>query len=420
MPPAHVVQDRRCRGVPAILRLRATQPRRGRLPLSIVTRPGTTTTRPSSPATVLHIAREEGGLHLALVGRLDADHVASVWTETLKALREAPDIPVIVDASGVAYADGAGMAFLVDLLRQPRPPAAPVSVTGLDPRYQALFDQFDPAHYRPRPPAPAQRVPLTEQLGRSGAAIGNRAYDAVAFLGETAHALAHACSSPRSVRWRDVLLACQRVGADALPIVSLIAFLLGVILAFQSAVALRQYGGEIYVANLVGISLLRELGPLMTAVLLAGRSGAAFAAEIGTMRVNEEVDALVTMGLDPVRFLVVPRVLAAFVMTPLLTLYANLIGLVGGALVMATFDIPWVTYMRQTFGFVSPTDFAGGMIKSFVFGLIVALVGCLRGLQTGTGAESVGLSTTSAVVSSLVLIVVADGIFALIYYYLDI
>jgi phospholipid/cholesterol/gamma-HCH transport system permease protein len=380
-----------------------------------------TTTRPSSPPAVLRITEQaEGGARLSLAGRLEADSLDEVWLAALEAVKSTSDGPVTVDASGVAYADGAGIAFLVDLLRQPRPPHAPVTVVGLDPRYNALLDQFDPDRYRPRPPPSTPPVRLPESVGRTGAAVGSRMYDAVAFLGETTSALLDALSRPRSVRWGDVLLACQRVGADALPIVSLIAFLIGVILAFQSAVALRQYGGEIYVANLVGISLLRELGPLMTAVLLAGRSGAAFAAEIGTMRVNEEVDALITMGLDPVRFLVVPRVLAAFVMTPLLTLYANLVGLIGGALVMATFDIAWASYVRQTFEFVSPSDFAGGMLKSFAFGLIVALVGCLRGLQTGTGAESVGLSTTSAVVTSLVLIVVADGIFALIYYYLNI
>jgi phospholipid/cholesterol/gamma-HCH transport system permease protein len=375
----------------------------------------------SPPAALLRTqGHEPGGLRLELSGRLQADSLAPLWREALQAVRAAPDVPVTVDASGVKHADGAGIALLVELLRQPRSADAPITLVGLDPRYQTLLDQFDPEDFRAAPPGRAPRVRLTEQLGRSSAAVGNRAYEAVAFLGETSQALAISLVQPGSVRWRDVLLACQRVGADALPIVSLIAFLMGVILAFQSAVALRQYGGEIYVADLVGISLLRELGPLMTAVLLAGRSGAAFAAEIGTMRVNEEIDALVTMGLDPVRFLVVPRVLAALVMTPLLTLYADLIGLVGGALVMATFDIPFVAYMRETFAFVGTSDFASGLVKSFVFGLIVALVGCLRGLQTGSGAAAVGLSATSAVVSSLVLIVVADGIFAVIYYYLDI
>jgi phospholipid/cholesterol/gamma-HCH transport system permease protein len=195
---------------------------------------------------------------------------------------------------------------------------------------------------------------------------------------------------------------------------------MGVILAFQSAIALRKFGAEILVADLLGISLLRELGALLTAIVLAGRTGAAFAAEIGTMKVNEEIDALVTMGLEPARFLVVPRILAALMMTPLLTLYAILIGLVGGGLVMLSFDIPVSLYRQELFAFVTMTDFLGGMAKTFVFGLIVAWVGCLRGLQTGSGAAAVGLSTTSAVVTAIVLIVAADGIFALVYYHLDI
>jgi phospholipid/cholesterol/gamma-HCH transport system permease protein len=262
--------------------------------------------------------------------------------------------------------------------------------------------------------------PLPERLGRRAAALAQRLYDALAFVGEASAGFAAAFARPRSVRWKDVLLLCQRMGVDAFPIVSLIAFLTGLILAFQSAVALRQFGAEVFVADLVGISLLRELGPLMTAILLAGRSGAAFAAEIGTMRVNEEVDALTTMGLDPVRFLVVPRLLAALAMTPLLTLYANLVGLVGGAAVMTTFEIPMRAYLRETFAFLDLPDFLGGMAKSFVFGLIIAAVGCLRGLRTGHGGAAVGLAATSAVVTSLVLIVVADGIFAVLYYILDI
>jgi phospholipid/cholesterol/gamma-HCH transport system permease protein len=261
---------------------------------------------------------------------------------------------------------------------------------------------------------------VREVLGRGSVAAASGALEALAFVGETAAALAYSVRAPRSLRWRDALLAAQRVGADALPIVSLVAFLMGLILAFQAAVAMRQFGAEILVADLVGISLVRELAPLMTAILLAGRSGAAFAAEIGTMRVNEEVDALVTMGLDPVRFLVVPRMLAALAMTPLLTLYANMVGLLGGAAVMVTFEIPLAAYMRETFAFVTLSDFLGGMAKTFVFGAIVAGVGCLRGLQTRAGAEAVGLAATRAVVTSIVLIVVADGIFAIVYYHLGI
>ncbi len=216
------------------------------------------------------------------------------------------------------------------------------------------------------------------------------------------------------------MLIAERVGVDALPIVALISFLLGMILAFQSAVPMKRFGAEIFVADLIGLSMLRELGPLMTAILLAGRSGAAFAAEIGTMRVNQEVDALTTMGLDPVRFLVTPRIIAALMMTPLLVLFANVVGLVGGALTMTTFSIPFVTFLKEVDSAVTMNDFLAGFVKSFVFAILIAGIGCLRGLQTRAGASAVGDSATRAVVSGIILLVVVDGMFALAYYVLDI
>jgi phospholipid/cholesterol/gamma-HCH transport system permease protein len=166
--------------------------------------------------------------------------------------------------------------------------------------------------------------------------------------------------------------------------------------------------------------MLRELGPLMTAILLAGRSGAAFAAEIGTMRVNQEVDAMTTMGLNPVRFLVTPRIIAAVLMTPLLTLFSDLVGLVGGALTMQSFSIPFVTFLKEVDTAVQMTDFLAGFVKSFVFAVLVAGIGCLRGLQTKAGASAVGDSATRAVVSGIILLVVVDGLFAVAYYLLDI
>ena len=201
-----------------------------------------------------------------------------------------------------------------------------------------------------------------------------------------------------------------------MPIVALISFLMGVILAFQSAVPMKKFGAEIFVADLIGLSMLRELGALMTAILLAGRTGAAFAAELGTMRVNQEIDALTTMGLDPVRFLVSTRVIAALLMTPLLTLFANLVGLLGGAFTMLSFNIPFVAFAHEVEGIVGFTDFMAGFVKSFVFAILIAGIGCLRGLQTSAGASAVGDAATRAVVSGIVLIVVVDGVFAVIYF----
>jgi phospholipid/cholesterol/gamma-HCH transport system permease protein len=356
---------------------------------------------------------------IALSGRLDAYSVGPLWADAHAALRANPGARVVVDCSRVEYCDGAGVALLVDLLRQPRPAGAEVEIRGLADRFRKLLDQFDPKTLATAV-APPPRLPLLERIGRAGARLFDDLYALVAFLGEAAAAIAYALRHPQGIRWGDALRIAEEAGVNALPIVALIGFLMGVILAFQSAVAMKPFGAELFVANLLSLALLRELGPLMTAILLAGRSGAAFAAEIGTMKVNQEVDALTTMGLDPVRFLVVTRVLAATAMTVPLVVFADLIGLIGGALVMLTFDIPLHAYYKQAVSFTQVGDFLGGLAKSVVFGLLIAGVGCLRGLQTETGAAAVGISATSAVVSGIVLIVFVDGIFAVLFYYLNI
>lgn len=357
---------------------------------------------------------------LALAGRLDAYSLGPVWTEAKRALARNPERPFVVDCSGVEYCDGAGIAMLVDLLRTERSPGAAVRIEGLREGFRRLLEQYDPAQFRAPPPGRERAGSLIERLGRVGRDVGLGLYELIAFIGESITALAHALRRPRSVRWGDVLFVAEEAGVNALPIVALIGFLMGVILAFQSAVAMRQFGAEIFVADLVGLAMARELGPLMTAILLAGRSGAAFAAEIGTMKVNDEVNALATMGLDPVRFLVVPRMIAAVAMMPLLSAFAVLIGLVGGAIVMQLFEIPFYTYYLEVVNRVQLKDLFGGLFKSLVFGVLVAGIGCLRGLQTRTGASAVGLSATSAVVSGIVLIVAVDGVFAVVFYYLDI
>jgi len=192
----------------------------------------------------------------------------------------------------------------------------------------------------------------------------------------------------------------ERCGIEALPIVALISFLMGLISAFQAAVQLRQFGADIYVANLVGLSITRELGPLMTAIIAAGRSGAAFAAEIGTMKVSEEVDAMAAMGLDRTRFLVTPKVLALVLMLPCLTLFADLVGILGGLFVAVfTLDLPVEVYFRQMRLYMVMWDINLGLIKSIAFAFLIAGVGCLRGFQASAGAESVGRITTSAIVS---------------------
>jgi phospholipid/cholesterol/gamma-HCH transport system permease protein len=362
---------------------------------------------------------EGGRATLALEGRLDAYSVGPLWRAARQALSARPSAPLVVDCSAVDYCDGAGVALLLDMLRQPRPAGADVRIEGLAERFRNLLVQFDPKSFAAGPTERPRR-PFIERVGLAGVQFWADLRGQVAFLGEATAALAYAVRHPRVLRWRDIFYVAEEAGVNALPIVALIGFLMGVILAFQSAIAMKQFGAEIFVANLLALSILRELGPLMTAILLAGRSGAAFAAEIGTMKVNQEIDALTTMGLDPVKFLVVTRVLAATAMTVPLVVFADLVGLVGGALVMLTFEIPIATYYKQAVSFASLTDFMGGLAKALVFGVLIAGIGCLRGLQTETGASAVGISATSAVVSGIVLIVFVDGVFAVVFYYLGI
>ncbi len=357
---------------------------------------------------------------MTLAGRMDAFTLGRVWDRVLDDARELASGSALlaVDVSGVSYCDGAGAGLLHGIERTVAELGSRVELVGLSAAVEG--------HLKPYRDAdaidvqqPARRS--SRELFREGViAVGNEIRTQISFIGEVSRALTESLVQPRRVRWGDALKVAEVAGFQALPIVSLIAFLLGVILAFQSAIAMRQFGAEIFVADLVSISLFRELGPLMMAILLAGRSGAAFAAEIGTMKVNEEVSALTTMGLDPVRFLVVPKVLAALLVAPLLALYANLIGLVGAAMIMRGFGIPWVAFFQQVSGAVTLADLGSGLFKAVIFGLLVATVGCLRGLQTGNGAAAVGQSTTSAVVTAIILIVVADGLFAVLFYQLGI
>ena len=308
--------------------------------------------------------------------------------------------------------------MIVDILRQRA--KGDVEVANLKPAFATLLKQYDIGVLERDLDPEIKRSSSVEEIGAIAAGVWHDIREQIEFVGETTSALVYAVRNPSTVRWKDVWLICERVGVDALPIVALISWLLGVILAFQSAIPMRRFGAEIFVADLIGLAMIRELAALMTAILLAGRSGAAFAAEIGTMKVNQEVDALTTMGLDPVRFLVTPRVLAALFMTPLLTLFSMLVSLLGGAMVLQSFSIPFVTFVHEVEGIVDFSDFMAGFVKTFVFAILVAGIGCLRGLQTTAGASSVGDAATRAVVSGIILLVIVDGIFAVVYFFLDI
>jgi phospholipid/cholesterol/gamma-HCH transport system permease protein len=249
--------------------------------------------------------------------------------------------------------------------------------------------------------------------GVIGAISGIRS--AFAFIGETILSFSRIIRGKAAFDWRLFWLTMQECSAQALPIVGLISFLTGLIFAFVGAIQLRQFGAGIYVANLVAVAMAREMGAIMTGIIMAGRTGAAFAAQIGSMKVSEEIDALRTLAISPMDFLVSPRLLALSLMMPLLVLYSDLVGILGGAFVGLGFlEITWIQYWNQTTGAMGLMDIATGLVKSAVFGVIVAIAGCEKGMQCGNNAAAVGNAATSAVVSGITWIVASDAIIDLI------
>lgn len=364
-------------------------------------------------AASLDIRDQGGTLSFALKGRLDSESTGTVWREAFKALDKAPGKLKTLDASGIEYCDGAGIGLLVELRRRGGPQ---VEIRGLAEQFRPLLDLFPPTADTGPEDQAEEKPSLAEETGRATLAILKDLRLQVTFVGELLASLGRALFHWREIRWSDAIRVAEAAGVNALPIISLMGFLIGLILAFQSASQLKVVGAEVFVSDLVAVSVIRELGPLMTAILLAGRSGAAFAAELGTMKVNEEIDALATMGLAPVRFLVVPRVIAGVLMAPLLTIYFDLIALVAGAVVVASFGHPLITFVNHVRNALTVTMFVSGTVKAFAFGLIIAGVGCQRGLETGTGAVAVGISTTRSVVAGILLTILVDGLFAGVYY----
>ena len=242
----------------------------------------------------------------------------------------------------------------------------------------------------------------------------------VSFIGENARAFTKLLTGRASFRGSDFALIIQQCGAEALPIVTLVSLLVGLILAFMGAIQLEQFGAQIFVADLVALGMAREMGAMMTAVIMAGRTGASFAAQLGTMTVNEEIDALKTTGISPAEFLILPRVLALSIMMPLLCLYSVLLGIIGGGVVgVGMLDLGLIGYFDETRNALSLGDFGAGLLRSSIYGAIVAISGCLRGMQCGRSAAAVGAAATSAVVTSIVWIVVAAGVINVIEHILE-
>lgn len=376
-------------------------------------------TMQSSDATV-SISDRNGILVITLAGRLDAPGITSIWDEAVQAGNSTPFTSIETDMTGVTYLDGAGVALLLKIKELAAQKEAQLTLNNLREKDRKLigltWDSPIPAWDSPK----KNRRNFASAIGEAIGELWSGIREMIAFVGESAVLLTEAFLHPSQVRWKNVLLSCINVGVESLFIITLIGFLMGLIMSFQSAISLQRFGGEIFVPNMLGLVMFREMGPLVTSILLAARSGSAFAAEIGTMKINEELDALTTMGLSPMRFLVVPKIIATMFVVPLMIMFFNLASLVGGAVVMLSMGYPLVTFTSRVFSYLDYGDFWSGMGKGLVFSFLVAGVGCLRGIQTRSGASAVGLSTTSAVVSGIILIAFADGIFAMAFYYLGI
>ncbi|RLA98953.1 MAG: hypothetical protein DRG83_13860 [Deltaproteobacteria bacterium] len=324
------------------------------------------------------------------------------------------------DLGGVTVMDSAGIAVLVDVQKYLKEHGFEFHIVSLPSKVSGFLKLVDTHSLLVSKEAlrPKKKRNVIEYIGEVTLEALEECRSVVTFLGEIVVALASLIRHPKRMRWDDFFLFVERAGTDALPIVSLLSLLMGLIMAFQAAVQLRQFGANIFVADLVGISILRELGPLLTAIIIAGRSGASFAAEIGTMKVSEEIDALSTMGFKAVSFLALPRILAATFVGPFLTLVGDFVGVFGGLIVgMISLDLSPTAYLEETYTAITFFDLFSGLIKSVAFAVLIAGVGCLRGFQVERSADSVGKKTTSAVVSGIFLIVFADAIFTIIFHY---
>jgi phospholipid/cholesterol/gamma-HCH transport system permease protein len=325
-----------------------------------------------------------------------------------------------VDLSQVEYLDSAGALALLSLEQEASRRAIPFAFTNVTDEAKRVIALVDRQALTAQPIVTRKRSEgLIEWVGESSLNVLDDFVHLMTFLGDLLSALCYSLLHPRSVRWGDVLFYMKRAGLDALPILGLLSMLLGLIIAFMSSLQLKQFGANIFVPSLLGIAMVKELGPIMTAILVAGRSGSAFAAEIGTMIVNEEVDALVTMGFEPIRFLTIPKVIAALLVVPLLTLYSDLFGIIGGLVIgVLGLDLTIRTYIQETKRILNVFEVVTSLIKSSVFALLIAGIGCQRGFLVRGGAESVGRLTTSAVVAGIFLIIVADSIFAIMFFYI--
>jgi phospholipid/cholesterol/gamma-HCH transport system permease protein len=299
-------------------------------------------------------------------------------------------------------------------------PGARVSLEGVGAEQEKILETFTAQDFRAYRPEKPRSAGVVEEVGEAFRGLWQDVREQIEFVGAVMRLLPGTLFYPKRLRIREIKRVVETAGANALPVVGIFSWLVGLVLALEAAHPLAQFGAQLFIADMVGFSSVRDTGPLIMAILLAGRSSSAFAAELGTMKVNQELDALTTMGLNPVQFLVVQRIIGTLLLAPLLAMYAMLLAIVGGITFLRFLGFPPLMIYHQITGRVHVRDFGVGLVKSLVFGLIVGAVGCLRGLQTAQGPRAVGVSTTRSVVASILLIVAANTLVSMVAYFLGI
>jgi phospholipid/cholesterol/gamma-HCH transport system permease protein len=362
-------------------------------------------------------------LAIRLAGDWRLGHRALATEDLLKDVGAAPKPRRITfDATALGYWDSSLLTFVEHLTQIARASGIELDRSGLPAGVQRLLNLAEavPEKEGARG-AEADRPRILARIGTAVINMGGAGEEYFDFLGRVTIAFFQLLRGKARFRTSDLMITIQDCGAGALGIVSLISYLVGVILAFMGAVQLQQFGAQIYVADLVAIGVTRDMGAMMTAIIMAGRTGAAFAAALGTMKVTQEIDALSTMGISPLEFLVLPRVIALVVMMPLLCLYSDFVAILGGTTIgVGMLGIGFVPFIREAAHAVTMTDVIGGLVKGTVYGALIAISGCLRGFQCGNSSSAVGDAATQAVVMSIVLIVTACGVFAVVFNFLGI
>lgn len=358
-------------------------------------------------------------LLITISGSITMENAAEVSRELDSIFDENPLKNVLIDLKKVTHSDSSAAAVLIDAHQKCRYRSNLLRFANIPQSVGRYLDLIELDRLRQVDILEKHSEPgLLMQVGAASLYFYNGVKEILTFIGAVVLATLKDFKNPSRIRWDGFGKLVEQAGADAVPIVTLLSFLMGCILAFQSAIQLRKFGANIFVADLVSLSICLEMGPLLTAIIISGRSGAGYAAHIGTMQVREELDALRTMGIDPVRYLVTPRIVAVAIIAPCLTIIANLFGIAGGCLVAYfSLDVTPTGFFNQTQKVLEISDVMKGLIKSFVFGIQIASIGCLRGFQVSGGAEGVGRATTSAVVTCIFVITVTSAIFALLFYY---